>query len=165
MAAEIKKLANAGQLSSAKILAKQIVKIRAQKEKLYKAKGTLTSTSVMATSMQAHSTVATGLSGATKAMMVSNQAVPMKAMQNTMMQFEKQNEIANMKEEMIDSAFEDPDEEEEADETMNQVLDSIGLDLSEQMSKAKVGTSGPVKTTQKSTDVDVEKLLASLDGK
>jgi hypothetical protein len=38
-------------------------------------------------------------------------------MQQTMMQFEKQNEIADMKQDMIDDAFDDPEEDEEGTKT------------------------------------------------
>lgn len=46
-------------------------------------------------------------------MAAGNQAVPMQQMQQTMMQFQKQNDIADMKEEMMDDMFETTEEEED----------------------------------------------------
>jgi len=45
IAADIKKLAAQGQMSSARLLAKQIVQIRNQRERMYKSKATLNSVS------------------------------------------------------------------------------------------------------------------------
>lgn len=73
--------------------------------------------------MQANETMAKSMNGATrvllftifvivKAMMAVNQASPVAQVQKTMMMYEKQNEMANMKEEMMDDMFESTEEEE-----------------------------------------------------
>ena len=53
--------------------------------------------------------------------------------QKIMMEFEKQSEIMDMKEEMmddaIDSAMGDDDDEEEGDKIVTQVLDELGIEL------------------------------------
>jgi len=53
--------------------------------------------------------------------------------QKIMMEFEKQSEMMDMKEEMmndaIDDAMEDADDEEESDEIVAQVLEEIGINL------------------------------------
>lgn len=46
-------------------------------------------------------------------MAYSNRAIPMNQIQQTMNQFQKQNEMANMKEEMLDDIFDDEGIEEE----------------------------------------------------
>jgi len=154
---EIKKLAKAGQNASAKTMAKELIRIRKQKEKLIGTKSMLNSVSTRATTMQAQEVMSKSMLGATHAMQVANQAMPMKQMQQTMMQYDKQNEMANMKEEMMDDIFEANDEEEEeANQTMDQVLDSIGLEIGEKMS-----TANPSKTPlsiQKEKEHDAKEL-------
>ena len=55
-----------------------------------------------------------------------------------MMEFEKQTEIMDMKEEMmndaIDDAMGDEDDEEESDAIVSQVLDELGLQMTDQLS-------------------------------
>ena len=54
------------------------------------------------------------------------------------MEFEKQTEIMDMKEEMmndaIDDAMGDEDDEEESDAIVSQVLDELGLQMTDQLS-------------------------------
>ena len=54
-----------------------------------------------------------------------------------MMEFEKQSEIMDMKEEMmedaIDDAMGDEEDEEEGDKIVQQVLDELGLDLGDKL--------------------------------
>jgi len=49
------------------------------------------------------------------------------------MEFERENDMMEQRQEMIDDAIDDTfeDEEEESDEIVNQVLDEIGIDLSQ----------------------------------
>lgn len=58
--------------------------------------------------------------------------------QKIMMEFEKQSEVMEMKEEMmndaIDDAMGDEDDEEEGDAIVSQVLDELGLQLGDQLS-------------------------------
>jgi len=161
---EIKRLAKAGQNASAKTMAKELIRLRTQKEKLLLAKSRLSTVSTRASTMQASQTVAKSMQGATAAMTYANQATPVMQMQRTMQAYEKQSEMASMKEEMMDDLMDGgPEEEEEAEEAMNAVLDSIGLDISAQMSSAKPSTAplGSQRTKTKE-DQDLDKLLASM---
>ena len=49
------------------------------------------------------------------------------------MEFERENDMMDQRQEMMDDAIDDTfeDEEEETDEIVNQVLDEIGVDLSQ----------------------------------
>lgn len=49
------------------------------------------------------------------------------------MEFERENDMMDQRQEMMDDAIDDTfeDEEEETDEIVNQVLDEIGIDLSQ----------------------------------
>jgi len=161
LTAEIKRLAKLGQNSSVKVLAKEVVRIRKQKEKIYATKGQLSAIGTKVTTMQASQTVATGVSHATKAMTYSNSVTPVRQMQHTMMQYQKQNDMADMKQDMMDDMFEDPEEDEQADEELNKVMDSIGLEVSSSLPSANK-TPLPKAASQSKEDAEVEKLLKSL---
>lgn len=68
-----------------------------------------------------------------QAMAQMNRRVNLPAIQKIMMEFEKQSEMMDMKEEMmndaIDDAMDEAEDEEETDAIVNQVLDEIGIDL------------------------------------
>ena len=59
------------------------------------------------------------------------------ALQRIAMEFERENDIMDQREEMMSDAIDDVsglDDEEETDEVVNQVLDEIGIDLSQAVS-------------------------------
>lgn len=71
------------------------------------------------------------MSGVTKAMANMNRQLNLPQIQKILHEFEKQSEIMDMKEEMInehiDDAMEDEGDEEESDAVVSQVLDELGL--------------------------------------
>jgi charged multivesicular body protein 2A len=60
-----------------------------------------------------------------------NRNMKLPAIQRIAMEFERENDIMEQRQEMMDDAIDDTfeDEEEESDEIVNQVLDEIGIDL------------------------------------
>ena len=57
------------------------------------------------------------------------------------MEFERENDIMDQRQEMIDDAIDEtvgPEDEEEGEEVVNQVLDEIGVDLGQAVSVAAV---------------------------
>lgn len=158
---EIKSLVKKGQNGAAKTLAKEIVRIRQQKEKIYKMRGQLGAVSTRTTTMAAQQKVAKSMGTATRAMQAANRAAPIEQTQRVMQEFEKQNEIADMKEEMMDDMFDDPELDEEADTEVAAVLDSIGLDLTQKLGGAKVG--GQLPAAQQKQDQDIEAMLKNLN--
>ena len=62
-----------------------------------------------------------------------NRNMNLPAMQRIAMEFERENDMMDQRQEMMDDAIDDTfeDEEEESDEIVNQVLDEIGVDLSQ----------------------------------
>eukprot|EP00339_Tiarina_fusa_P029197 CAMPEP_0117038100 /NCGR_PEP_ID=MMETSP0472-20121206/26838_1 /TAXON_ID=693140 ORGANISM="Tiarina fusus, Strain LIS" /NCGR_SAMPLE_ID=MMETSP0472 /ASSEMBLY_ACC=CAM_ASM_000603 /LENGTH=122 /DNA_ID=CAMNT_0004748247 /DNA_START=311 /DNA_END=679 /DNA_ORIENTATION=+ len=85
--------------------------------------------------------MANAMAGAARAMGAMNNSMNLPAMQRVMMEFEKQSEMMDMKEEMMedtmDDMFEmDEDEDLETDEVINKVLDEIGIDLGSQLASA-----------------------------
>lgn len=67
-----------------------------------------------------------------------NKTMNLPQIQKILQEFEKQSEIMDMKEEMIneamDDAMEDEGDEEETDAVVSQVLDELGLQLNDQLS-------------------------------
>jgi charged multivesicular body protein 2A len=67
-----------------------------------------------------------------------NRGLNLPGIQRIMNEFEKENAMMDMKEEMMSDAVDDAmgteeDEEEEGDKILKQVLDEIGVDLSQQV--------------------------------
>jgi|SRR5579871_2070518 charged multivesicular body protein 2A len=62
-----------------------------------------------------------------------NRSMNLPAIQRIAMEFERESDMMEQRQEMMDDAIDDTfeDEEEESDEIVNQVLDEIGIDLSE----------------------------------
>lgn len=77
------------------------------------------------------------MKGATKAMGAMNRKMNLPQIQKIMMDFERESEFMDMKEEMmndaIDDAVEEEDDETETNEIVAQVLDEIGIDMNQQV--------------------------------
>ena len=68
-----------------------------------------------------------------------NKGLNLPSIQKIMNEFEKENAVMDMKQEMMEDAVDDvmdddlEEEEEEGDKILKQVLDEIGVDLSQQV--------------------------------
>merc|ERR1719295_2426302 len=75
-----------------------------------------------------------------------NKQMKLPEIQKIMMEFEKQTEMMDMKEEMmsdaIDDAMGDEDDEEESDAIVTQVLDELGLQLTDELTAVPAPASG-----------------------
>eukprot|EP01128_Nolandella_sp_AFSM9_P005325 TRINITY_DN2550_c0_g1_i1.p1 TRINITY_DN2550_c0_g1~~TRINITY_DN2550_c0_g1_i1.p1 ORF type:complete len:222 (-),score=71.21 TRINITY_DN2550_c0_g1_i1:90-755(-) len=131
--ADIKKAAKDNQIAAAKIMAKDLVRTRAHVQKMYKMKTQLQAVSLRIQTVKSQATMNNAMKGVTRAMMRMNRSMNLPGLQRIMMEFQKQSEIMNMKEETIEDTMEDmwSDEDEEAatDDVLNQVLDEIGITL------------------------------------
>jgi len=130
---EIKKLAKQGQTAAAKILAKDLVRTRSYITKMYNMRAQLQTVHMQLATMKTTAAMNEAMAGATKAMMRMNKRMNLPAMQKITMEFQKQNEIMGMKEEMISDTLDDMNSEddldEESEEVINQTLEEIGIDL------------------------------------
>lgn len=81
--------------------------------------------------------MAEAMKGATKAMGSMNRQMNLPKIQQIMMQFEKESELMDMKDEMmgdaIDDAFDEDEDETESDEIVSKVLDEIGISLNQEV--------------------------------
>jgi division protein CdvB (Snf7/Vps24/ESCRT-III family) len=72
------------------------------------------------------------MKGATVLLGSMNRQMNLPALQRIAMEFEKENDIMDQRQEMMDDAIDDVtglEDEEESEEVVNQVLDEIGIDL------------------------------------
>mmetsp|Transcript_36105 Transcript_36105/g.43119 ORF Transcript_36105/g.43119 Transcript_36105/m.43119 type:complete len:226 (-) Transcript_36105:171-848(-) len=128
---------------SLKAMAKNLVQVRNQRDKLYQAKAQLGAVGMQVSSMASQVAAATAVGSVTTAMNKANNAVDSKEMAKIMNQFARENEVMQVREEMMDDALTDAfdaDElEEDADEITGQVLAELGIEMDQKL----VGLSTP----------------------
>ncbi|KXT17309.1 hypothetical protein AC579_525 [Pseudocercospora musae] len=82
------------------------------------------------------------MKGATKLLGSMNRQMNLPALQRIAMEFEKENDIMDQRQEMMDDAIDDVtgvEDEEDSEEVVNQVLDEIGVDLSQTLGETPTG--------------------------
>lgn len=82
------------------------------------------------------------MKGATQLLGSMNRQMNLPALQRIAMEFEKENDIMDQRQEMMDDAVDDVtglEDEEEGEEVVNQVLDEIGVDLSQTLGETPQG--------------------------
>ncbi|KAF9232005.1 vacuolar sorting protein DID4 [Melanogaster broomeanus] len=140
---DIRKGAKAGQMVMAKDL------------KFYQMRTQLQAIGLRIQALRSNQQMAEAMRGATRAMASMNRGLNLPAIQKIMNDFEKESSTMDMKEEMMSDAVDDvmdnevEDEESEGEKILKQVLDEIGVDLSQQLTEAPTGlvaigeTGGP----------------------
>eukprot|EP00761_Pharyngomonas_kirbyi_P011364 gb/GECH01011389.1/.p1 GENE.gb/GECH01011389.1/~~gb/GECH01011389.1/.p1 ORF type:complete len:212 (+),score=68.82 gb/GECH01011389.1/:1-636(+) len=131
---DMKKMAKQNQMDAVKIMAKDLVRTRNYITKFYRMRAQMQAVSLRLQTLRSTQQMNEAMKGVTKTMMVMNKRMNIPQMQRIMMEFQKQSEMMDMKEEVmndsIDDAFEEDEDEEEEEGLVNAVLDEIGLDLS-----------------------------------
>jgi len=163
---EIKKAAKQGQMGAAKIMAKDLVRTRNYIQKFYGMRAQLQAVGLRIQTLKSTQSMAEAMRGCTKAMMMMNRQMNLPAMQKIMMEFEQQTEKMDMKEEMMNDALDDvmegEDDEEKSEEILAQVLDEIGINLSQQLVDTPLPAAPAAATQQHESEIDVE-LQSRLD--
>merc|ERR1712121_185657 len=140
--ADIKKMAKAGQMDAVKIMAKDLVRTRRYVKKFMIMRANIQAVSLKIQTLKSQNSMAMAMKDVTKAMQKMNRQMKLPEIQKIMMEFEKQTELMDMKEEMmsdaIDDAMGDDDDEEESDAIVTQVLDELGLQLTDQLTAVPV---------------------------
>lgn len=154
--ADIKKLAKEGQMDAVKIMAKDLVRTRKYVKKFMLMKANIQAVSLKVQTLRSQNAMAQAMKGVTKAMQSMNRQLNLPQIQRILQEFEKQSEIMDMKEEMmndaIDDAMEGDDDEEESDAVVSQVLDELGLQLNEELgSLPQTGGALPAKGQKQPT--------------
>ncbi|KAJ6496500.1 vacuolar sorting protein DID4 [Mycena vitilis] len=144
--ADIKKSAKDGQLNACKVMAKDLVRTRRYVQKFYQMRTQLQAVGLRIQTLRSNQQMADAMRGATRAMGAMNRGLNLPSIQRIMTEFEKESSVMDMKEEMMSDAVDDvmedeEDEEEEGDKILKQVLDEIGVGLSQQLTDAPTGLS------------------------
>lgn len=130
--------------SALKALAKQLVAVRQQREKLYAAKAHIGAVGMHASSMASQVAAASAIGSVTTAMSAANKAVDTKEMTKIMGEFMKQNETLTVKEETMNDAlidaFDNEEMEDEADNITSQILAELGVEMDSKL----VGLDAPM---------------------
>eukprot|EP00475_Leptophrys_vorax_P009334 TRINITY_DN1618_c0_g1_i2.p1 TRINITY_DN1618_c0_g1~~TRINITY_DN1618_c0_g1_i2.p1 ORF type:complete len:151 (-),score=58.72 TRINITY_DN1618_c0_g1_i2:58-510(-) len=148
-------------------MAKDLVRIRKNQTKFVGMVAQLRAISLQMTEMKSTMALQESMKSATRAMVVMNRRMNLPALQRIMMEFQKQTEQMEMKQEVmqdaVDDALEDEEDEEEQEAIVGQVLDEIGINLSEEMGgapKKKVAEAEVEEENDK--DQELEARLANL---
>nr|XP_033817498.1 charged multivesicular body protein 2a [Geotrypetes seraphini] len=124
-------------MDAVKIMAKDLVRTRRYVKKFIMMRANIQAVSLKIQTLKSNNSMAQAMKGVTKAMATMNRQLKLPQIQKIMMEFEKQSEIMDMKEEMmndaIDDAMGDEDDEEESDAIVSQVLDELGLTLTDEL--------------------------------
>lgn len=135
--AEIKKVAKEGQMESARMLAKDLVRTRGNISRMYQMKTQMQSVSMQLTAMRTNEAMAGAMGSVVKIMGRMNQTMNLPAMQKVLMQFEMEHGKMEMTQEMMDDAMGDmmagANEESETDEVFNQIMAEVGLEQGSKM--------------------------------
>ncbi|TPX40128.1 hypothetical protein SeLEV6574_g06774 [Synchytrium endobioticum] len=156
--ADIKKAAKSGNTALCKTLAKQLIRIRTQKQKSHSMSAQVSGISHRATAMASQSAMSNAIKGSTAAMKAGNKQVDLQKMQSAMMQFQQESMKMDMKEDIMNDTvdgLDEDDDEEESENVMNQVLDEIGISVGQAMPNAH---KGKLPSTHVTLDEDDELL-------
>jgi len=155
VATEVKKLMQQGRASDARKMAQEIVRIRKSKEHMLKTKTVLGTVQNKTETAKSNMAMTTALSRATRAMATANSVNGPEKIQKTMNEFEKQQQLMELQEEMLDELLEDNSDEEEVDEVIDEVFDAIGIELNAKMVSApKTMANGSKNKNQEKADDD-----------
>ncbi|XP_050196719.1 charged multivesicular body protein 2a [Myiozetetes cayanensis] len=135
--ADIKKMAKQGQMDAVRVMAKDLVRTRRYVRKFITMRANVQAVALKIQTLKSNSSMATAMRGVTKAMATMNRQLKLPQIQKIMLEFERQAELMDMKEELmndaIDDALGDEDDEEESDAVVSQVLDELGLNLTDEL--------------------------------
>ncbi len=153
LVAEMKKHAKANEIKSVKIMAKDLIRIRKHQEKFLNLQAQLRAVSLQMQTMSSTHAFMESMKTATMSMRRMNAQMRLPALQKIMMEFQKQSEMMGMSQELmgdaIDDALADEDEEEETENVVNQILDEIGISLTDQLPDVKGGQMKSTTTASK----------------
>ena len=135
MLTQIKKLAEKGQTTGAKMLARDIVRAKKQQQKLEQFVGQLNAVSLRIGSCMTLNELGDAMANCASAMTLVSSKLDPKRLAQMAKEIAKQDEMLDMKSDMISEVLESLDEgnEEEEEAIYNQVLQEAGVKLAEEM--------------------------------
>jgi len=139
---QIRQSAQKGQMGACKIQAKDLVRTRRYIEKFYAMRSQLQKISLRLQTYRTNEQMMQAMKGATMALGSMNRTMNLPSLQRIAMEFERENDIMEQRQEMMDDAIDDAMDvglEEEGDEVVEQVLEEIGVDLKQALGEAPSG--------------------------
>ena len=104
---DIKKMAKAGQMDAVKIMARDLVRTRSYIKKFITMRANIQAISLKVQTLKSQASMANAMKGVTQAMKRMNNKMNLPQIQKIMMEFEKQSEIMDMKEEVMNDAIDE----------------------------------------------------------
>ncbi|KAH9817015.1 vacuolar assembly/sorting protein, partial [Teratosphaeria destructans] len=130
---EIKKTAQAGQLGAVKVQARDLVRTRRYIQKFYQMRTQLQAVALRIQTVRSNDQMLQAMKGATSLLGRMNRSMNLPALQRIAMEFERENDVMDQRQEMMEDAIDDvtgvEEDEEEGEEVVSRVLDEIGVDL------------------------------------
>lgn len=134
---EIKKSAKQGQIASAKIQAKDLVRTKNYIVKFNLMKAQLQAILLRIQSVRSNAQMATSMRDATRLLLGMNRLMNLPQLSRIAQEFARENDMMDQKQEFMDEAIDDAmamdedelGEDEQVDEILTKVLDEIGVDL------------------------------------
>lgn len=132
---DIRKNAKNNQMDSVKIMAKDLVRTKSQIKKFELMKANLQAISIKTATLKSQNNMAQAMRGVTQGLVRMNRQMNLPQIQKIIHEFQKQTDMVDMKEEMIndvmDDVFEGDADEQESDQIVNQVLDELGIEMNQ----------------------------------
>lgn len=134
---EIKKSAKSGQIASAKIQAKDLVRTKGYITKFNGMKTQLQAISLRIQSVRSNQQMAMSMSDATRLLLGMNKSMNLPQLSRIAQEFAKENDMMDQKQDFMDDAIDDAmalddddlAEDEQIDEILAKVMDEIGIDM------------------------------------
>ncbi|CCD27396.1 ESCRT-III subunit protein DID4 NDAI_0K02050 [Naumovozyma dairenensis CBS 421] len=170
---EIKKSAKNGQIKAAKIQAKDLVRTRNYMEKFDNMKTQLQAISLRIQAVRSSDQMTRSMREATGLLAGMNRSMNLPQLQTISMEFEKQTDLMDQRQEFMDEAIDNAmgdelDEDEEADEIVNKVLDEIGVDLNTKLQNTPQGVLSSMNAndefTENSDTMNKEPVIEGMGG-
>ncbi|PLN78427.1 SNF7 family protein [Aspergillus taichungensis] len=136
---DIKKSAKNGQVGACKIQAKDLVRTRRYIQKFYQMRTQLQAISLRIQTVRSNEQMMQSMKGATMLLGSMNRQMNLPALQRIAMEFERENDVMDQRQEMMDDAIDEATgmegEEEEGEDIVKEVLDEIGVNLGQDLSE------------------------------
>jgi charged multivesicular body protein 2A len=131
LTSDIKKSAKLGQMPSVRIMAKDLVRTRSHVTRFIEMKTHLNAVALKMQTIKSHDAMANAMKGVTKALIAMNAKVSIPGLQKVMNEFLRENERAELTQEVLGETLDDAMAEEgssaQEDLIVNQVLDELGV--------------------------------------
>lgn len=165
---DIRQAAQKGEMTSTKIMARDLVRTRKHVRKFYEMRSQLQAVGLRLQTVKSTQAMAESMKGVGKIMVNMNEQLDIPALQKVMTNFMRESEKLGLTEDVMNDAVDDAmgeaDDEEEEELVIRQVLDEIGIDLSGQLLEAPARVTGPQSSTISSQQQKTAEPIAAGDG-